>query len=162
MERKKLEEQSSRRPKASVLDEDERKRKFDSDCASVRSRGDFRGIDVSLSGRSCESRARLDNRDGDKYNQRTKRADNILDVATRWPSKEEFFLGLEYSFFPQDCPQNRLICQLFPVSTDHEGPQWKCCCNSFLIRRFLYLDGRVARCKISGYKPKQLWHCLNP
>lgn len=46
-------------------------------------------------------------RDGNKYNQRTKRADNILDVATRWPSKEEFFpIGM---FFPQDCPQDRSI-----------------------------------------------------
>lgn len=47
MERKKLEEQSSRRPKASVLDEDERKRKFDSDCASARPRDDFRRIQRS-------------------------------------------------------------------------------------------------------------------
>lgn len=81
MERKKLEEQSSRRPKASVLDEDERKRKFDSDCASIRPRDDFRRINVQDPILRKPSAVR--HRDGDKYNQRTKRADNILDVAIR-------------------------------------------------------------------------------
>jgi len=42
---------------------------------------DFRRINVRC--RFCESRAQLDRRDGNKYNQRTKRADDSFNVAAK-------------------------------------------------------------------------------
>jgi len=97
-------------------------------------------------------------RDSNKYNQRTKRADDSLDVDAKWPSRmKDLFRGI-------DRPGPGIIHRsLLSTPSSDAGTLRSRGCFFFLFSdRTIPPPRRTRRAtRISRRKPKQLWHLLN-